>query len=142
MTARHHSQHQTPHEHKEDIDSDTMSLPPKHHSHSHNQHHIHAITSTTATMCNQLTTRYSCLHTKIIISHCPLYDPEEAGAFITPSACKRMKENTRQRQCVCKACDEKLAREAEGRERTLKVDAREHQKKMKKKTTQKGCWVM
>ncbi|KAL5351684.1 hypothetical protein ACLOAV_003544 [Pseudogymnoascus australis] len=91
-------------------------------------------------MCNQHTTRYACLHSKTTISHCPLHDPQDAGAFTTPSTCGRMKETTRERQCVCIECDARLVREAEERERTLKSDARVHQKKMK--TIQNGCWVM
>ncbi|KFY86856.1 hypothetical protein V498_07369 [Pseudogymnoascus sp. VKM F-4517 (FW-2822)] len=63
----------------------------------------------------------------------PSPPPQHVGAG-------RMKETTRERQCVCIECDARLVREAEERERTLKSDARAHQKKMK--TIQNGCWVM
>lgn len=91
-------------------------------------------------MCNQLTTRYSCGHSKSKLTHCSHHDPEDTGAFTTPSTCRRMKARTKERAYVCQDCDERLVREAEEGERSLKSAVREHQKKMKK--MKKRCSMM
>ena len=91
-------------------------------------------------MCNQLTTTYSCGHTKTTLLHCPLHDPQDAGAFVTPSTCRRLRETIKKRQCVCKYCDERLVREAEEEERRGKKDARERERKIK--NMKKECSVM
>ncbi|OBT84435.1 hypothetical protein VE02_07122 [Pseudogymnoascus sp. 03VT05] len=97
-------------------------------------------TITTATMCNQLTTIYSCDHSKTTLKHCPLHDPEDAGAFTTPSTCRRMKESTKKRQCVCKACDARLVCESEEGERRGRREARDRERRLMK--TKKECGVM
>jgi hypothetical protein len=92
-------------------------------------------------MCLQLTTIYTCGHSKTKLKHCRHHDPEDAGPFSIHATCPNTTPSTRERLTVCKSCDVRMVREAEEKSRKMRRELRDHERKMKK-MQRKECGVM
>lgn len=87
-------------------------------------------------MCHELTTSYSCNHKKVKLTHCKKFDPQDNGLFVETDQCLDTVKTRKDRDCLCKTCDEKLSE-----------DLKKHKMKMEKiaqskSTESKPCIVM